>query len=130
MSDAVRPVIVFHGRNEFEAQMARDLLRDAEIPVIHLPSLSTGIFGVAVSTRVAVPEEFVEEALEVLRDAELEAGVEETPRGLAAFEDTMREKFPFHRAPALPEGSHLRRVLTLLFVAAVVIGVYVVLRAR
>ena len=46
MENPLRPVVVFHGNSEFEAQIARDALTAAEIPVLHLPSVSTGIFAV------------------------------------------------------------------------------------
>lgn len=66
-----RPVVVFQGENEFEAQMARDVLQSAMIPVLHVPSLSTGILGVRHTVYVAVPEEHVEAALEALEEAGL-----------------------------------------------------------
>jgi hypothetical protein len=115
------PVIIFHGRNEFEAQIARDVLLSAAIPVLHLPSLSTGIFGVPTTTRVAVPEDYVDRALKTLREAGLEAGREERAKGLAAFRETVEERFPLHRASPLPAGSRLARVLVALALFIVIL---------
>ena len=50
-----------------DAQMARDILKEASIPVVHIPSLSTGIFGVPQATRVAVPEEWIQQAERLLK---------------------------------------------------------------
>jgi hypothetical protein len=68
-----RSVVVFQGQNEFEAQMARDILAAAMIPVLHLPSLSTGILGLRQTIHVAVSEEYVEDALAALEEAGLPA---------------------------------------------------------
>ena len=108
MAEPIRPVIVFHGRSEFEAQMARDTLQSAMVPVLHVPSLSTGIFGVRQSTRVAVPGRHAEEAIRVLRDAGFAAGEQEMPRGLDAFTDTFRNAFPDRKG-----DSSLLRILLL-----------------
>lgn len=89
-----QPVIVFHGRTEFEAQMARDTLQSAMIPLIHVPSLSTGIFGTARPTRVAVPAEFVEQSIEVLKEAGFDSKPEEAPRGVEEFAGAARDTFP------------------------------------
>ena len=113
MVDPLRPVVVFHGNSEFEAQIARDALNAAEIPVLHLPSVSTGIFGTPSTVRVAVPEEWAEQAIQVIQDAGLEAGRSKIPGGMAAIGDAVREKvIPIAGGPArLPEKSWLRRVL-------------------
>ncbi len=111
MTESMRPVVVFHGKNEFEAQMARDALAADSVPVVHLPSLSTGIFGMMQTTRVAVPEDYVEEALEVLQEAGFTGAVEPAPRGLGAFGDAVREAFPVSGRPRLEPGSRLGRVL-------------------
>jgi hypothetical protein len=75
-----RSVVVFHGQNEFEAQMARDVLQTNMIPVLHLPSLSTGILGLRQTTQVAVSEEYVEAALAALE----EAGLRSRPRWVSS----------------------------------------------
>lgn len=77
-----RPVVVFQGQNEFEAQMARDVLQAAMIPVLHLPSLSTGILGLRQTTHVAVAEDYVEEALATLQDAGFAARAMPPSQGL------------------------------------------------
>ena len=130
MPDPAHPVIVLHARNEFEAQMARDVLESAMIPVLHLPSLSTGIFGVPQTTRIAVPEDYVDDALEALGEAGLSPKVEETPRGLAAFRDTVNDRFPVGRGPASPRESVLSRVIIAVAVAVLAIAVYAALRGR
>jgi hypothetical protein len=107
----VRPVVVFHAKNEFEAQMARDALSAEEVPVLHLPSLTTGLFGMMQTTRVAVPEDCVEEALEVLAEAGFTGGVESMPRGLNAFGDAVRDAFPVAGKPGLGWRSPLLRVI-------------------
>ncbi|NNF05987.1 MAG: hypothetical protein HKN21_04445 [Candidatus Eisenbacteria bacterium] len=89
-----QPVIVFHGRTEFEAQMARDTLQSAMIPLIHVPSLSTGIFGTARPTRVAVPAEFVEQSIEVLKEAGFDAKPEKAPHGVEEFAGAVQDTFP------------------------------------
>jgi hypothetical protein len=126
MPDPLHPVIVFHGRNELEAQMARDILSSARIPTIHLPSLSTGIFGVAQTTRIAVPADQVEKALEALREAGMEGRPEDVPRGFAAFRDAVNDRLPPPTLPHLP-GSRLMRVLVGLAVAIVAVAVLLVL---
>jgi len=125
-----RPVIVLHARNEFEAQMARDVLESAMIPVLHMPSLSTGIFGVPQNTRIAVPEDYVEDAMEALTDAGLNPRVEETPRGLAAFQDTVHDQFPLGRRPASPRESILTRVIVAIAVAVLAVAVYAFLHGK
>lgn len=130
MPNPSRAVIVYQGRNEFDAQMARDILKDASIPTVHIPSLSTGIFGVPQATRVAVPEEFADAAIEALLEEGFEAHMEENPRGLGAFRDTMREKLPFDRAAEFPEKSQLRRVLVGIAVIILALVVWVALRGR
>ena len=121
MSEPHRPVIVFHGSNEFEAQLARDVLTAAGIPVLHLPSLSTGIFGSPTTPRVAVPEDYMAAAVEVLEEAGLSPRVEDRARGLDEFRETFQERFPLGRASPLPRGSRLGRVLLLLAVIIVVL---------
>lgn len=118
-------VVVYHGRTEFDAQLARDVLLTAGIPVVHQPSLSTGILGVPVTTRVAVPGNAVPAALEALSEAGMEGAVEETPRGLAAFNDALAERFPLHRARGLPAGSRMRWVMTGILVLVLAIVLYV-----
>ncbi len=132
METPARPVVVFHGRNEFEAQMARDVLTGSMIPVLHLPSLSTGLFGVPQTTRVAVPPDFVEAAMEALTEAGFEPRLEETPHGVAAFQDTVHEGFPVgrHRSSPVREDSVLRRVLIGLAVVILSLAVYAALRHR
>jgi len=130
MPESSPPVIVFHGRNEFEAQVARDILLTAAIPVLHLPSLSTGIFGVPTTTRVAVPEEFVDQAIDALREAGLDAEREERARGLAAFAETVGERFPLHRAAPLPAGSRLAKVLVGLAVIIALLWFFGYLRGQ
>ncbi len=130
MTEPIRPVIVFHGKNEFEAQMARDALAAEEVPVLHLPSLSTGIFGMMQTTRVAVPEDCVEEALEVLSDAGFTGAVEQMPRGLGAFGDAVRVAFPVAGKPGLGWRSPLFQVRTVIGLAVVALIVYAFLRGR
>ncbi len=130
MPDPAHPIIVLHARNEFEAQMARDVLESAMIPVLHLPSLSTGIFGVPQTTRIAVPEDYVDDAIEALGEAGLSPKVEDTPRGLAAFRDTVHDQFPLGRGPASPRESVLSRVIIAVAVAVLAIAVYAALRSR
>lgn len=108
MSNSQEPVIVFHGENEFEAQAARDILTEASIPVLHIPSLSTGVFGMQQNTRVAVPEKYVEQALAALQEAGLTGRVEPRKRGLASFQETMQNTFPI--AP-LPSHTRMTRIL-------------------
>ena len=127
---SVRPVIVFHAKNEFEAQMARDALAAGEVPVLHLPSLTTGLFGMMQTTRVAVPEDCVEEALEVLAEAGFAGAVEEAPRGLNAFGDAVREVFPVTGRPGLGWRSRLFRVWALVGLIALVLVVYAFLRGH
>ncbi len=105
------PVIVFHGRNELEAQLARDVLSGSMIPVVHLPSPSMGIFATAQTTRVAVPEEHVEAALSALADAGLEGAVEERAKGAAAIAESVQDALPFHRMTGLEGSSGLARVI-------------------
>ena len=130
MTDSMRAVIVFYGRNEFEAQLARDILKSAGIPVIHIPSLSTGMFGVRQTTRVAVPEEYVDDAIEELQEQGLDAHVSETPRWLSAFAETARDKVPVHRNLRLPRESHLWRVLAGLAAAIALLLVWLLLGKR
>jgi len=89
-----RPVVVFEGENEFEAQMVRDLLQTAMIPVLHVPSLSTGLFAQRQTTRVAVPEDRAEEAIALLQDEGFHAGETEPPKGLGEVNDAMGRAFP------------------------------------
>jgi hypothetical protein len=126
MSEPLRPVIVFNGRNEMEAQMARDILSHARIPILHLPSLSTGVFGVSQTTRVAVPQDQVEKALEALREGGMEGHAERPPTGLAEFRETARDRLPPPRLPHLP-GSRLNRVLIGLAVAIVAVAILLIL---
>ncbi len=129
MENPLRPVVVFRGSNELEAQIARDVLTTAMIPILHLPSLSTGIFGVASTVRVAVPEHYAEQAIQAIQDAGLEASASSAPGGLAAFEDAVREKvIPLvGNPPRFSEKSSLRRVLIVLaifIVTLVAITIY------
>lgn len=130
MTESMRPVVVFHGKNEFEAQMARDALAAGEVPVLHVPSLTTGLFGMMQTTRVAVPEDCVEEALEVLGEAGFTGAVEPLPRGLYAFGDAVREAFPVAGKPGLGRGSRLGRVILGAAVLILVLVVFAVLRAH
>ena len=107
MAGPGKPVIIFQGSNELEAQIARDVLLSATIPVLHLPSLSTGIFGVPQTTRVAVPEQFVEPALAALREAGLTGEAHPVPTGLAEFRDTVKDRF--RPASPLPRDSRMGR---------------------
>jgi len=122
VTERVEPVIVYHGRNEFEAQMARDVLASAMIPVLHVPSLSAGIFGVARPTRVAVPKEYAEAAVEALRDAGIGGSVQNRPKGLEEFQDAFGEGFP--RQPSL-EGAQgpLRRSIPWLAALFLVVAI-------
>ena len=124
MPRSLKPVVVFHGRNEMEAQMARDLLASSMLPVIHLPSPATGIFGAAETTRVAVPSEYAEEAVRLLREAGFESGATDPARGLRAIQEGVAAKLPRPEGSGLPEQSSLRRVLVGLLVA---IGVLILL---
>lgn len=123
MENPLRPVVVFQGNNELEAQIARDILTTAMIPILHLPSVSTGIFGVASSVRVAVPERYAEQAIQAIQDAGLEASSSGAPGGMAAIEDAVREKvIPLvGNPPRFPEKSWLRRVLIVLAILIVVL---------
>lgn len=119
MEDSLRPVVVFQGNSEFEAQIVRDVLEGSMIPVVHIPSISTGIFGVASRVRVAVPEEFAEQAITAIREAGLEPSTSEVPTGMAAVEDAVQEKViaPLTRGlPRLPEKSWLRVVQIVLLI--------------
>jgi hypothetical protein len=128
MPDAQRPVIVFNGRNEMEAQMARDILSHARIPTLHLPSLSTGVFGVSQTTRVAVPADQVEKALEALREGGMEGEAADPVTGFAAFRDTVNDRLPPPHLPNLA-GSRLNRVLIGLGVAIIAV-VFLLLLTR
>lgn len=130
MPDSSRAVVVYHGRNEFDAQMARDILNEASIPVVHIPSLSTGIFGVPQATRVAVPEEFADAAIEALLEQGFEAHTQESPKGFGAFRDTMSEKLPFDRSAQFPERSQLRRVLVTIALVIFALVVWAALRGK
>jgi len=90
----MKPVIVFTADTVFEAQLARDLLVSAQIPVFHVPGLTTGVFGMRQDTRVAVPEEHVAAAVEVLRDAGFEAEPSAPARGIEEFRGAFRQAFP------------------------------------
>ena len=128
MKNPMRPVVVFEGRSELDAQIARDVLVTAMVPVIHIPSLSTGIFGVPQTTRVAVPERYAEQAVKVLKDAGLEGEATEPPKGVAAFQQTMQDRLPTHRF-FLPEGSRLARVLVGLALVILVLVLFSFLRS-
>ena len=128
MPTSDQPVIVYHGRNEFDAQMARDVLQSASIPVVHVPSLSTGIFGVAHSTRVAVPADFADAAVEALLEEGFEAHLQSAPTGLAAFRDTIRETLPLERSAHLPKDSQLRRVLVGIALVILALAIWASLR--
>lgn len=125
MSHPGKPVIVFQGNNDLEAQIARDILLSATIPVLHIPSLSTGIFGVPQTTRVAVPQEFVERALVALQEAGLEGKPHLPAKGLAAFQETMEDRFP--TASPLPRDSRMGRVLGFLVLMIVLLVVLAIL---
>lgn len=120
MEDPMRPVVVYEGRNELDAQNARDVLTTAMVPVIHVPSLSMGLFAVPQTTRVAVPERYAEQAIQVLKDAGLESEATEPQKGFAAFQQTMQDRLPI-RPFLLPERSRLGRVLVGLAVAIIVL---------
>jgi len=90
----MKPVIVFTARTEFEAQMAKDLLESSLIPVYHVPGLTTGVFGMRQDTRVAVPEDQVAAAMEILRDAGFAAEERTPPKGLEEFTGAFRQAFP------------------------------------
>ena len=94
MTQPLRPVIVFKGDNEFEAQMARDILTQEGVPVIHVPSLSTGVFGFRQTTRVAVPETYAEQAISSLVEAGFSAARQERPRGAGALSTMAQEALP------------------------------------
>ncbi len=130
MPTSSRAVIVYHGRNEFDAQMARDILQNASIPVVHVPSLSTGIFGVPQATRVAVPADFADAAIEALLEEGFEAHLEKNPTGFGAFRDTMQEKLPFDRSAEFPEKSQLRRVLVAIALLILALVVWAAIRGR
>ena len=86
METPLRPVVVFQGNSDLEAQIARDSLAAAMIPVLHLPSLSTGIFGMRSNVNVAVPEEYAEQA-QTLADSAPEVPESfQTPDGSANHE--------------------------------------------
>ena len=122
-----RPVIVFHGRNELEAQAARDVLQSAGVPVLHVPSLSAGIFGVARPTTVAVPEELAPRAVAALEEAGLPGGVRDRARGLDEFRETVEDNFP---RTARPPGRETRLGQVVLWIGAAILllGVIAVLR--
>ena len=113
------PVVVLEARNEFEAQAARDTLLAAAIPVLHVPSLSTGIFGVPTSTRVAVPRDRAEEAVLVLQEAGFTPSVHDPRRGLAAVSEAARDKLGPLGHPTVTLGGHLGRAM--LVVAAIIL---------
>lgn len=92
--DSIRPVVVFEGSSELEAQLARDVLLSHMIPVLHQPSLSTGMFGTPTTTRVVVPEEYAEQAVEALRAEGLHAEAHAPARGAAEFAEAARDKLP------------------------------------
>jgi hypothetical protein len=131
VENRLSPVVVFQGINELEAQIARDVLAAAMIPVLHLPSVSTGIFGVRSTVKVAVPEEYAEQAVEVIQEAGLEAISSRAPGGMAAIEDAVREKIV--RLPGepmrLPENSWLRRVLVVLAILIAILVAITVFRS-
>lgn len=113
----VRPVIVFEGRNELEVQLVHDTLTSAMVPVLHIPSPTTWMFGSLESRqRVAVPSEYAEQAVQVLRDAGFEARISTPARGLDAIQQSVSRRFP-NREVGLPPQSSLRRVLIGLAVA-------------
>lgn len=126
MENSLTPVVVFQGSNELEAQIARDVLTAAMIPVLHLPSVSTGIFGTPSTVRVAVPEQYAEQAILAIQDAGLEATSSGVAGGMAAIEEAVREKVVRHSTGPmrLPENSWLRRVLVILglFIVVLVIA--------
>jgi hypothetical protein len=94
MPGAIRPVVVFEGRSELEAQLARDILLSHTIPVLHQPSLTTGMFGTPTTTRVVVPEEYADAAVEALREEGLTAERHAPARGAAEFAEAARDKLP------------------------------------
>ena len=94
MLNTMTPTIVFKGDNEFEAQMARDILTQAGVPVMHVPSLSTGVFGFRQTTRVAVPQSYVEQAVTTLSEAGFRAAPEEAPKGAGAFQTMFQDALP------------------------------------
>ena len=94
MDPSTKATIVFHGKGEFEAQMARDALVGAGIPVLHIPSLSTGVFGVPQTTSVAVPEEFAESAVAALKEGGFDARITERAKGVGAFQEMLEQAWP------------------------------------
>lgn len=119
MSGHGDPVVVFEGTNEFEAQAARDVLRAAGVPDLHLPSLSTGIFGVRHSSRVAVPRGWEEQAVQALADAGMDSEPQEPARGMDEFAETFARHIP-NKTPNLAGDSHLRWVL--IVVGSTIVG--------
>lgn len=111
MSQPLRSIIVFKGDNEFEAQMARDILIQEGVPVLHVPSLSTGVFGFRQTTRVAVPETFADQAVATLVEAGFAAGRQERPRGAGALSTMAQEALPLR----------VRRLMILVWVVAAAI---------
>ena len=116
--DRQQPVIVFHATSEMEAQLARDVLAAAGIPVLHMPGLATGMFAIRRDLRVAVPPAAVEEALELLRNEGLEAAVEDRARGAGQFEEAVRESLP----------RPLRLILLVVFVGMFLVAVLVAIK--
>jgi hypothetical protein len=117
--DRQQPVIVYHARNEMEAQLARDILATAGIPVLHLPGLATGMFAIRRDLRIAVPAAAADEALELLRNEGLDAAVEDRARGAASVDEAVRESLP----------RPLRLVLLVVFLGMFVLAVIAVVRS-
>jgi hypothetical protein len=111
-----RPIVVFRGENEFEAQMARDVLETNMIPVLHLPSLSTGILGTRHTTQVAVPEDYVEAALGALEEAGMSGKAMPPLTGLVPF--------------SAPQVRRVRELYWILVMVLLVVAVAAVIVAR
>jgi len=117
MADGIRPVVVFEASNELEAQLARDILVSHMIPVLHQPSLSTGVFGTPTTTRVVVPEEYAEQAVEALREEGLHASAHAPVRGTAEFAEAARDKLPG------PVGRGLAMIFLGAVAAVILVGI-------
>ena len=117
--DPQQPVIVFHAKHEMESQLARDILASQGIPVLHVPGLSTGLFAIRHDLRVAVPSSAAEDAVTVLREEGLEAGIEARARGAGAVVEAVDESIP----------RPLRKVLLVALLGSWVVGILVLILA-
>ena len=66
-----KPVVIFRAKNDFEAQYARDILKNNNIQVLHVPSPTVAIYGTLYSRRVAVNEDDVDRAIVLLKENQL-----------------------------------------------------------